>query len=195
MKKLFVVAGVGVAGLVGAAVYFFTEKKPEAVPAEVPKADTNGNDFANVNLSSPTNFAQSISDGISSMLSSTKRGIKNNNPTNMKWSSVINWQGQTGKDSLGFIIFDTPENGIRAAAKNLKSYAKAGLVTIPQIINRWSETDQAAYIKNVSAWTGISLNAAVTVSQYPLLIAAMIRQENGEQPYSMQTIIAGVNAS
>jgi len=33
------------------------------------------------------------------------RGIRNNNPANIKWSSGNNRQGQTGKDSAGFVVF------------------------------------------------------------------------------------------
>jgi hypothetical protein len=187
-----------VLGLAGVAAYFYTRKtspSTQSLPVPAPVTGSGVTSFNDVNLNSSADFLTSISNGVSSVLNSGARGIRNNNPTNMKWSSAINWQGQIGKDSGGFIIFDTPENGIRAATKNLKSYAKAGLVTVEQIIKRWSETDQAAYIKNVSKALGISSNQAVSVAQYPLMLAAMIRQENGSQPYSMSTIIAGVNAA
>lgn len=135
-----------------------------------------------------------VSDSMVSIGMGEKLGIRNNNPTNIVYTSFINWNGQTGQDH-GFCVFDTPINGIRAAAKNLDSYLKAGRNTIATIIPQWSKTDVAAYIKNVESWTGIDRNAIIGRRDYPSLIAAMIRMENGKQPYPMATIQAGINAA
>lgn len=47
-------------------------------------------------------------------------GQKLNNPINLKGKD--NWVGKTGVDSFGHVIFDTLENGIRAALRNLTTH-------------------------------------------------------------------------
>ncbi len=56
-------------------------------------------------------------------------GIANNNPTNLRPLPSGQWIGQTGVKA-GFCVFDTPEHGIRAAARNLIAYASAGWNTV-----------------------------------------------------------------
>jgi hypothetical protein len=102
------------------------------------------------------------------------------------------------------VQFTSPEYGIRAIARVLKNYAtKAGLPgigatgidTITEMINRWappSENDTAAYEAAVSKETGIAANIHVTPDLIPAVIAAIIHQENGVQPYSMDLINKGV---
>lgn len=128
------------------------------------------------------------------------RGIRNNNPLNIRWSAVNNWNGQIGQDSGGFAIFDTPENGIRAAAKILDSYNRRGITTLGKIISTWApaiENNVEAYLSHVEQLTGKNRNMAIVkaVGDYPPLLAAMIRHENGKQPYSMELIRAGVALS
>ena len=50
------------------------------------------------------------------------RGIRNNNPGNIRVSKD-QWEGMTGDDGA-FVIFDSPESGVRALAKNLQSYGR-----------------------------------------------------------------------
>ena len=128
----------------------------------------------------------------------TPRGIRNNNPGNIRGSST-QWQGQTGVDDLGFAIFDSPESGIRAMAMTLLTYQNQhGLDTISQIINRWApptENNTEAYVESVCA----TCRASPT-NPYPLttmhlipLVMAIIKHENGEQPYDADQIESGVD--
>jgi hypothetical protein len=78
-------------------------------------------------------------------------GIRNNNPYNIKYTSINDWYGQIGVDQLGFAQFDYIENGIRAGFYNLiNGYFNAGYNTIESIITRYSETDQQPYIDFVA---------------------------------------------
>src|SRR5574337_804815 len=80
------------------------------------------------------------------------RGIRNNNPGNIRKSSEP-WRGlAAAKDQKdpAFFTFETPEWGIRAMAVILRTYqTKYGLRTIRAIIGRWApsaENDTDAYV-------------------------------------------------
>lgn len=129
----------------------------------------------------------------------TPRGIRNNNPTNIKYSKSNDWVGQTGSDGT-FAVFSSPEYGIRAATKLIQNYQnKYNLGTVRDIIGRWAPAGEENphienYIQHVSKRLGISENNhKVMTSQYPVLIAAMIEFENGVQPYDMDLIAHGVS--
>ena len=125
-------------------------------------------------------------------------GVRNNNPMNLR-DNGINWQGRTGS-SLGFVVFDSAENGIRAGARVLRTYrVKYGLKSIETIIPRYapnSENNTAAYIASVSKQTGYAPNAVLpfTLDAYVPLIKAIIYHENGQNPYDDATIIRGAKA-
>ncbi len=128
---------------------------------------------------------------------SNPRGIRNNNPGNIRTGDK--WQGLTGVDDAGFCIFDTPEHGIRALAKVLIAYqVKHGLRTISDMICRWAppvENDTPAYIMSVCQAVGASAVGPYILTPGRLrdLTAAIIKHENGEQPYSIDVIQAGVD--
>jgi len=130
----------------------------------------------------------------------TPRGIRNNNPGNIRYDGTL-WQGETGQDGGGFVTFDTPEHGIRALAKVLISYqTKHGLTTIGQMINRWAppvENDTDAYVVAVCKACSASPSNPYTLtpSRLATLAAAIIHQENGEQPYSDAVIETGVDSA
>lgn len=123
------------------------------------------------------------------------RGLRNNNPGNIRRGA--NWQGMaaTQTDSA-FIQFLTPEYGIRAIAKLMQTYQKLGLQTIRQIINRWApptENNTDAYIAAVSRDMGIGPDTVLLyAASLPRLITAIIRHENGVQPYDAATIVKGI---
>ena len=77
---------------------------------------------------------------------------RNCNPLNIRFSKDTNWMGSKLKSSKGFVVFATFGFGYRAAVMILRSYAKRGLTTVPQIIETWaprSENNTVAYIKTV----------------------------------------------
>ncbi|HCT6006707.1 TPA: hypothetical protein OT223_002151 [Klebsiella pneumoniae] len=133
--------------------------------------------------------------------SSDARGIRNNNPGNLEASSSNPWVGQTGSDGR-FAKFETPEHGIRALGRNLISYQRQGIDTVGEIINRWAppsdNNDTAAYIKAVCAQLGVTANQPLDASNpdtLQALCAAIIKHENGTQPYSPDQLSTGVSAA
>lgn len=125
---------------------------------------------------------------------SAPRGVRNNNPLNIRVGN--NWQGETAVNTDGdFEQFESVEMGIRAAAKLLKNYRTLyGADTISAIITRWApsnENNTAAYIASVEKQTGINREQKLSDADYVPLIVAMIKHENGVQPYSLVEIENG----
>ena len=132
----------------------------------------------------------SVSQFVGDML--TPRGIRNNNPGNIQRNSIA-WQGALPRATLEaagrswdatFVQFDTPANGVRALGHVLLSKAARGLTTVDSIIRDYSTTDQDVYVENVAAALGVDPGDAIDVSaNLPTMAAAIVQQENGEQPY------------
>ncbi|PCJ11952.1 MAG: hypothetical protein COB04_18420 [Gammaproteobacteria bacterium] len=124
-------------------------------------------------------------------------GIRSNNPLNIRYLETNQWLGQVGQSAGGYCIFLQPVYGIRAAARTLRSYQKRGVITLADIVSTWAphgdNNPTNTYINNVATWTGIHRDAIISEADYPELLAAMIRQENGSQPYSMALIEEGVS--
>jgi hypothetical protein len=80
------------------------------------------------------------------------RGMRNNNPFNLRNSPKYKWKGQIGVDDKEFCVFDTLENGVRAGVRNLQNgYFSKGL-TIRQILEKYApsfENDTENYIRHV----------------------------------------------
>ena len=129
--------------------------------------------------------------------SSIALGIRSNNPLNIRYLETNQWLGLVGESVGGYCIFSQPVYGIRAAARVLRSYRRRGIVTLADIVSTWAPHDDdnptQAYINNVATWTGLRRDAVINEAEYPALLAAMIRQENGSQPYSMSLIHEGVS--
>lgn len=98
------------------------------------------------------------------------RGVRNANPGNIR-KSKDQWEGAIGDDGE-FVIFDSPESGVRALAKNLQSYGRQGYDSIEKIINRWappSENDTQSYINSVVAATGIPATQSIDLTNPDVL--------------------------
>lgn len=120
----------------------------------------------------------------------TARGIRNNNPGNIIYDGT-EWDGLDNPPSDGkFCRFVTPAKGFRALGHLLKNYKKLyGINTIRGIIMRWSETDQQAYIANVSRELELGPDQPFNISDWlGALAAAICRQENGNVPYNQSDI-------
>jgi hypothetical protein len=127
----------------------------------------------------------------------TPRGIRNNNPGNIELGSD-KWRGLSAQQTDGrFAQFDSPEHGIRAMAKVLGSYqTKHGLSTPRQIIGRWApagENDVDSYVASVANSSGLDPDAPIEMSRDGAsLISAMIQHENGQQPFSREQVLRGI---
>lgn len=94
------------------------------------------------------------------------RGIRNNNPGNIRWGD--DWQGlvpQAQRTDKSFCQFIKPEYGIRAMIIILRNYQrKHRLSTISGIINRWAptnENDTQSYINSVAKATVLILTSGL----------------------------------
>jgi len=128
------------------------------------------------------------------------RGIRNRNPGNIRRSGD-RWKGLAPLQSdPAFFVFDAPLWGIRAMAVILRNYQRRnGLKSVAQIIARWApadENDTAGYITAVSREMGVGARQRLDLRDGPTLralIAAIIRRENGLQPYDVDTIDLAVD--
>lgn len=125
------------------------------------------------------------------------RGLRNNNPGNIDRKPGVNWRGMSADQSPDprFIVFDAPEWGIRAMARVIRNYQARGLRSVRQIINTWAppvENDTGAYVAAVAKALGTTPDAPVTADQMPGLLAAIIKHENGQQPYDAEVILRGI---
>lgn len=128
------------------------------------------------------------------------RGIRNHNPGNIRHGA--NWQGlnpDCRKIDPAFCVFNTPVAGIRALAKVLINYKKIhGLNTVRQIVSRYAppnENQTSAYIQSVAKQLGVYPDTVIDIEERGILtvfIKAVIRMENGIQPYSDETIQQGI---
>lgn len=136
----------------------------------------------------------------SEMGQETRRGIRNNNPGNIERNGT-QWQGmaadQSGDDR--FIVFSDPVFGIRAMARTLGNYQRLhGIDSVYGVINRWApvddDNDTVSYAAHVADQLAVSEFDSLNLQHYmPELIAAIIKHENGVQPYSMTTIKHGIS--
>ena len=111
----------------------------------------------------------------------------NNNPNNIR-KSKDQWQGLVGEKG-GFVVFDTPEAGTRAAVKNMMTQASRGDDTLSKLITRLSppnENETAAYISFVSSKTGIKPDDKIDWKN-PKQVADLMKwvtiQEHGQKVY------------
>jgi hypothetical protein len=117
------------------------------------------------------------------------RGIRNNNPLNIRRSKE-QWQGlKKEQTDSQFCQFENLVYGWRAAFKLLTRtyYHTYRLYTVRAIVNKWAppnENNSMAYVENVSRLTGIHPDEPLGIpSESPAhwiaLGAAMAIQENG----------------
>jgi hypothetical protein len=120
------------------------------------------------------------------MVKSKPRGLRNNNPGNIRQSSVrYTGEVQPSKDGA-FKQFQSMEYGYRAMFVLLHTYArKHGINTIEGMISRYApanENHTQAYIDAVSEWSGVPSTSHLTTTNAEVMIpivAAMSRVENG----------------
>ena len=127
------------------------------------------------------------------------RGIRNNNPGNIKYTGTA-WLGLANPPHDGtFCVFTDARFGLRALAKVLRNYNRYyGIRTIYRIIKRFApatENQTDAYIKSVAASTGYDPHTQLNLESNAVLVKlmkAIIKHENGKQPYTDEEIEAAI---
>jgi hypothetical protein len=120
------------------------------------------------------------------------RGLRNNNPGNIR-RSAIPWEGKVAGTDAEFETFATPDAGIRALEKNLTTYnTKHGLSTPRELIGRWApsnENNTENYARFVAKKLGVTPDTPLDLSN-PAVMSnlrdAIIEMENGQNPYAGQ---------
>ncbi|MFA0084432.1 structural protein [Vibrio sp. 10N.261.51.F12] len=136
--------------------------------------------------------------GVKIVKSQLNRGIRNNNPLNIRISNSA-WTGKvTPSQDKAFETFSDSKYGFRAAAKLIRNYQSLyGLNTINEIIARWApshENDTRNYSQFVAGQLNLSPNAALNLSDSNLLarlVHAMSIMEVGRY-YSLSDAQQGV---
>ena len=126
------------------------------------------------------------------------RGLRNNNPGNIRRNSDV-FQGEKTSSDKEFKQFKSMAYGYRAIFKILSNYYRNyKLDTIRKMIGRWApenENNTKAYIKAVSDYAGISADDPIYVNdreQMIRIVAGMSKGENGREA-DMSDVIAGWN--
>ena len=117
------------------------------------------------------------------------RGLRNNNPLNIRYVKSNNWLGKIdgeGKQDKAFEEFDSLEHGLRAAYVLLYNYMeKSNLCSINAIISRWApmnENRTDVYIETVTKHVHVTPSDPIRFNDpYTMveLVQAMIKVECG----------------
>lgn len=116
----------------------------------------------------------------------TPRGLRNNNPGNIRLTKTV-WAGQIipGTDR-SFCQFQTMAYGYRAMLMTLRNYRrKHGCSTVADFIRRWAppiENDTAAYIRSVCRTLQVPDSYVPDIDDRTVmcnLAAAISKVENG----------------
>lgn len=129
---------------------------------------------------------------------SLPRGLRNNNPGNIRKNSDV-FQGEKTSSDREFKQFKSMAYGYRAIFKILSNYGRNyHLKTIRQMIGRWApenENDTEAYIKAVADYSCIPADDPIDINdreQMIRIVAGMSKVENGREA-DMSDVIAGWN--
>lgn len=117
------------------------------------------------------------------------RGIRNHNPGNLRPGD--HWRGATGEDEAHYLVFSEAHWGLRAMAINLLNQQRRHhLDTLRAIFTKYappSENDTDAYVAAMARALGVGADEQLDLlhdrAQFTLLVRAVIRHENGVQPY------------
>lgn len=127
---------------------------------------------------------------IEKAISNMTRGYRNNNFGNIRLTFDKNgkktfWTGEIEGTDTAFKTFKTAGYGYRAIFVLLDSYLKKGRNTIEKIISVYApsnENNTLNYINTVSKLTNLQPDEAVTINDFPKIVAAISKVENGKQP-------------
>ena len=122
----------------------------------------------------------------------TPRGLRNNNPLNIRKSRKTTWVGQSEKqEDRDFVQFCSMAYGYRAAFKVLQNYRVLyDCMTLRQYIQRWAppiENNTDAYVSSVARTAGVNPDTLLPSPRkgkavWVKIVAGMHLVENGMMP-------------
>lgn len=120
------------------------------------------------------------------------RGIRNKNPGNLEYLPASRaWRGQVGRDGR-FGVYQSAALGVRALAQQLLKYARSGKDSVREIITTWApahENQTEAYVRAVARALNVGPSDRIDVrARLPELAVAIIKHENGWNPYSADEV-------
>merc|ERR1712061_412862 len=136
-------------------------------------------------------------DDIKSEAPKVPRGIRNNNPGNIR-DFGIPWEGLAGKDNADFCKFKSAHHGLRALSRDMITKIGNGVNTVDKIISKHAppnENDTSSYIKHVARVVSngdrhkVLKADDITIAS---LVKTIVKHENGKMPYSDAEIDAAV---
>jgi len=147
-------------------------------------ADTVSETFSTV----ADTVGETVNDTVGKVVSAV-RGIRNNNPGNIRRSNEA-WKGLSPEQTdPEFFQFQAMPYGIRAIVKILRNYStRYNLNTVAGIINRWAppnENDTGAYVRYVAGMVGVGPGERIDLDDTTIvfsLVRAIMAQENGRVP-------------
>jgi len=130
------------------------------------------------------------------------RGVRNNNPGNIRRAKGVTWQGALELDPSDprfdpdFEVYRTPEMGVRAIVRTLLTYyVHHHLKTVRQIITRWAPPEDhnntAAYVSAVADECGVHPDQTLNVDSFAVmrgLVVGIIAHENAGYRYPAAVI-------
>ena len=124
------------------------------------------------------------------------RGLRNNNPGNIRHNKDVFQGEKTPSTDAAFKQFTSMAYGYRAMFVTLGTYLSRGKNTIDKIIRSWAppnENNTQGYIRHVEQFSGVDRNKVLTAcsgDDYIRIAAAMSRIENGV-PAEMKEVLSG----
>lgn len=134
------------------------------------------------------------------------RGLRNHNPGNIRRNANVVWRGQAdaaAQTDPEFVVFAAPEWGLRAICRILLTYEAKGVCTPAAIAHRWAPPlgqrpdgsrytqDSDAYGRHLAKAVGAELGTVLDLRDPAImgaLLVAIVRHENGQQPYGFAMI-------
>lgn len=115
------------------------------------------------------------------------RGIRNNNPLNIRLQACNDWMGKVLHNTDGaFEQFTAMHYGYRAALILIARYIEKGYNTVAQIIRRWAPpsdgNNTGKYVEDVCRISGIAEHLPIEAGSYQHLdlVRAMALIESGD---------------
>ena len=110
------------------------------------------------------------------------RGIRNNNPGNLRERG---WVGQKGRDEHGYLTFHDPRHGLRALAWTLADIAGEHINTVAGLIAEFSpggESSEAQYSKYLAEDLDVGESQKIDiVERLEPILRSIITYERSEE--------------